>query len=89
VKLVTKEDPGFQIVSQSIVLKKHSPHINPAGVLGHESKEVLQEVRHMVEGVERKLSVISKKNIIFAKQSICDYVETVRYDEIEREEPKV
>jgi hypothetical protein len=43
----------------------------------------------MVEGVERKLSVISKKNIIFAKQSIGDYVETVRYDENEREEPKM
>jgi len=37
----------------------------------------------MVEVVEKKMSVINKKNIIFAKHSICDQEDTVRYDEIE------
>lgn len=78
IRLNTKDDSGVQIVSQSVVLKGASP-----GRIGHgqESQETLRElkeVRNLVEGVERKLSVISKKHIIFAKQSVCDYVDSGR-----------
>lgn len=88
VKLHSKEDSSIQIVSQSVVLKNSSPHRSQIA-LGQESKETLREVRNLVENVERKLSVISKKNIVFAKQSIFDYVETARNNETDQTDPKL